>query len=53
MNKIRVASTWLGIFASIGIVFGTMAHAAKTDPVSRQSTPYTATHGVVIPPLNG
>jgi hypothetical protein len=51
MNKISVASTWLGILTGIAIVFATIAHAAKTDPVGHVTSAYAAFHGVV-PPFN-
>jgi hypothetical protein len=52
MSKISVASSWLGIFVGIAIVFGAIAHSARTDPVGRVSTAHVAVHGIVISPYN-
>ncbi|WJR77253.1 hypothetical protein [Bradyrhizobium sp. NP1] len=51
MNKISVVSTWLGILTCIVIVFATIAHAAKTDPVGHVTSGYAAFHGIA-PPFN-
>jgi hypothetical protein len=52
MSKTSLASSWFGILAAIVMVFGSIEHAAKSDPVGHVSTASVAVHGVVIPPFN-
>ena len=52
-NNVKVAGTWVAILASVIIVFGTIAHAAKTDPAREiHGSAYDAVGGIVIPPFN-
>ena len=53
MSRITTIATWVGIVATITVVFGGLVHASHTDPEGRVESAYGAVHGIVIPPFRG
>jgi hypothetical protein len=52
MARINIIATWVGILATYVVVFGSLEHAIRTDPVGRVEYAHAAVHGVVISPFH-